>query len=403
MSPHRIALAAAMAAALATPLLAGAAEKRKGKRSGLSEAVVHVLTAEGDAAEGVEVVLEITRSDGTSDRRIATSGADGEAVFPDVRRDCREIRASALTDAGPAEGRLRKCGADLEAFLVLPAAPAEAAPAPEPEAGPEIPEPVVVEEDPYSAPAPAPPGPEVAPPEEPADREEEPGLVELRGRLGIDACVEWFYDLRSDQVGCDEMDPVGVGLEVDLAVHFEEWFLFGLLAGYHYIGAELEEEDESGEPTGELEGISSHMLVLGLPLRFQWILGKRPDRPGGSWIVSLTGVPVGLFRQIVETDEKTYESNEFFVAAEVAGGYFVGEATWLGVYVELLQPMPWVHSDGYRTGTMAAGVAVGTRFGSPAADEEPAAEGDPDEDDGGSDTGAYGVGDPLLRHGWPIY
>jgi hypothetical protein len=296
-----------------------------------------------------------------------------------------QVKATVRAEGGDVEGKPRPCGDQVEAFVVVPAV--SVTPAPEP--GPPQPEtaepagaaesvaPVDVDDDPYQEVTSEPPDTEPAAPEElPAvPPEEQP--FELRARAGPDFCLEMFYEPAEAQRTCDDTDVIGLGIEIDAAFHFEEWFLIGVMAGYRYFGSQAAPIGENTEdPTKK--SASNHLLLAGLQLRLSWMLEE--------WVLAVDAVPLGISHQVIVFDNDQYSVNEFFVTLTLAASYRVGEGSWVGVYTELLQLVPWVDSNNFRPATISAGVLFGTRLGPEpeAEDEEPEADGDGGEEGGGA-------------------
>jgi len=367
-----------------------AKKKKKKKGAPLGEAVVHVLDSEGAPVGGVEVILDVERPDGSHDRRLGLTGEDGDASFRDVRGDCVQVRAVVRTEDADVEGKPRPCGSRVEAFVVVPVTgiPVEST-------GPvsEPPAPPVVEDDPYAdTPALEPvqpddqaPADEPAPADDPEPPEEIPPEeqpFELRARVGPDFCAKMFYEPAEKQRTCDDTDVIGLGIELDAGFHFEEWFLVGVMIGYRYFGSEVVPLDAPEEDQTK-EGASNHLLLAGFQLRLSWMLSE--------WVVGVDATPLGISHQVINLDEDSYSLNEFFVTLTVGGSYRVGEGSWVGIYAEILQLMPWVHSDVYRPATISAGVLFGTRLGP---EPEASTEGDDTADEGDDDDGA---GDALMR------
>jgi hypothetical protein len=355
---------------------AEAKKKKKKKKGKLGVAVVHVLDTDSAPVGGVEVVLDIERSDGSHDRRLGLTGKDGDARFEDVRSDCKQVRATVRAETGEVEGKSRPCGALMEAFVVVPAVEPEAPPEPEPAPQPavaeevEFPDAAAVAEDPYAEPVPD------APAEPPAEPSPEPspetGPFELRARAGVDACVELFYEPAEQQRTCEDTDAIGFGVEIDAAFHFEEWLLVGVLGGYRYFGSRVIPLDSTEEEPLK-KTASNHTVMLGFELRLSWMLD--------SWVLALDGVPVGISHRVINLAKDRYSQNEFFTIVALSAGYRVGRASWFGVYVELYQPMPWVHSDIFQPGNISAGMMFGTRLAAPQRDDTA------DDDSGTADEG----------------
>jgi len=367
-----------------------AQQKKKKKGAALGEAVVHVLDPGGAPVGGIEVILDVERPDGSHDRRLGLTGEDGDAHFRDVRGDCVHVRASVRTESADVEGQPRPCGAKVEAFVVVPAAavapanvegPVAAEP---PGAGiaeqAEHPVPAEVEEDPYAASEPAATAPKVAP-EAPPETPPEEQPYELRGRFGPDFCVEMLYDPAEKQRTCDDTSPVGLGIELDAAFHFEEWFLVGVTFSYRYFGSQIVPID-APEDDPSKEAASNHLIMAGLQLRFSWMLE--------NWVLAVDGVPLGISHQVIALEGDQVSLNEFYVTLTLSGGYRVGKGSWVGAYIEAVQLMPWVHSDIFRPAAISVGVLFGTRLGP---DPEPVGEtAKPDADKGDSSTS-----DALMR------
>ncbi|MBW2278581.1 MAG: hypothetical protein JRF63_13900 [Deltaproteobacteria bacterium] len=335
--------------------------KKKQKGAPLGEAVVHVLDPEGAPVGGVEVILDIERPDGAHDRRLGLSGEDGDAYFRDVRGDCVQVRASVRTETADVEGKPRPCGARVEAFVVVPATGAVPAPAGSVE-NVEYPEPAEVEDDPYAAPEPAAPDPPVEP-EKPSEIPPEDQPFELRARLGPDFCAAMFYEPAEQQRNCDDTDAIGFGIELDAGFHFEEWFVTGVMVGYRYFGSRVVPLD-APEDDQSKKGASNHLLLAGFQLRLSWMLS--------DWVIGVDAIPLGISHQVITLDDDNFSINEFFASLTLGASYRVGKSSWVGVYVEILQLMPWVRSDVFRPATISAGVLFGTRLGP---QPEPPAEG----------------------------
>ncbi len=358
---------------LAVAIDSGAARKRRGRKAGeLATATVHVLDAGGGPAGGIEVELIVTREDGTRDRRIALSGADGRASFPDVRSGCREIRAAVeLEDGTRVEGEPRSCDDELEAFLVLPptdeAAPepaVEEEPAEEPAGAPAL------DEDPYDVPIP-----------EPADEKEEPesekpaerGLLQWSARGGVGFCQQWFYEPGDRDPVCGDEGVVGLDLDADLGAHLAEWLVVGARLGYRFFSSKAAFQ-QSGQDTssydpslsfsgenGEVEA-ANHRLLYGALVRGVLFVG--------DWVLSLEAVPIGVFHQLSRGEEgQSDDFAEFFVSVGVSAAYRFGGSWWGGLYADFFQPAPWVRSQRFLPGTLTVGLVFGGRFGPPTAEE----------------------------------
>ncbi len=351
-------------AAAAKPVSAEEETEEVEEVSALEEATVHVLSAEGDAVVEAEVVLVISRKDGTEDRRISVTGPDGVARFPDVRLDCEKLRAVVRTESGDVEGKPRACSEEPKAFVVLPGAdlpPKDTEDAQEttsPDAGPEVDE---VDQKPEA---------EEQPPVE-------TGLFALSGSVGVNFCQEWFYHSNTygGDVPCKDVEPVGFQGQLDFAVYILDWLAVGLDAGYHYYGSPHPKDPvDQLDPTANLPGpplsndgneggntsgsAANHLLSIGLELLATWTPGK--------WVFSAKVVPLGVYRQIISKPGGDDDFTELFLEFGVIVGYRFWRATWLGLYGEIFQPMPWVDEKSYGThkGITSVGVAVGSNFGS---------------------------------------
>ncbi|MFO8071579.1 MAG: hypothetical protein R6V85_06855 [Polyangia bacterium] len=364
---------------LAVAIDSGAARKRRGSGAdGLVTATVHVLDAGGGPAGGVEVELIVIRADGTRDRRIALSAADGRASFPDVRSDCSEIRAAAeLEDGTRVEGEPRSCGQELEAFLVLPPA-GEAAPGraveEEPQQAPaEEPDPVpTLDEDPYDFPISEPADEDEEEPESPKRLER--GLLQWSARGGVGFCQQWFYEPGDEDPDCGEEGVVGLDLEADLGVHVAEWLVVGARLGYRFFSSEVVFQESSQEASsydpslnvsgesGEVEA-ANHRLLYGLLARGVLYVG--------DWALGLEAVPIGVFHQLTRgKEDQSDDFAEFFVSVGVSAAYRFGRSWWGGLYADFFQPLPWVCSQRFMPGTLTVGLVFGGRFGPPALDED---------------------------------
>lgn len=368
---------------------ARAQKKKKKKGQVLGEAVVHVLDSQGAPVGGIEVILDIERPDGTHDRRLGLTGQDGDAHFRDVRVDCVQVRASVRAEGAGVEGQPRPCGERVEAFVVVPAAapaPPEVVESPQPPALERVPglepvstvveepEPTELEPEPESAAEPAPePVPEIPPEEQP---------FELRARLGPDICAEIFYEPAEKQRTCDDTDVLGFGVELDAAFHFEEWLLAGVMIGYRYFGSQAVPLD-APEDDQDKKRADNHLLLAGAQLRLSWMLSK--------WVLTVDAVPVGISHLVIGLEDEQFSINEFFITLSLVAAYRFGKGSWIGVYTELLQPMPWAHSDIFRPATISAGVLLGTRLG-PQPDPDAAR----DEATAGDEEDAS-TGDALMR------
>ncbi|MCP4676087.1 MAG: hypothetical protein GY854_11390 [Deltaproteobacteria bacterium] len=323
----------------------------------LEEAAVHVLSADGVAVVDAEVVLVITRKDGTEDRRISVTGSDGVAKFPDVRLDCKELRAVVRAESGSVEGKPRACSDDPTAFVVLPGADlplkedVKKTSSPDPETEEEEQEPEVEELEPV-----------------------EPGLFALSGSLGVDFCNQWFYkpnQARYD-VRCKDVEPVGFQGQLDFAVYILDWLAVGLDMGYRYYGSPHPgdpdgEDSDCSDPSGtcttmtdeKVSGsVPNHLFSFGLELLASWT--------PGNWVFSAKVVPLGVYRQIIASPGGNDDFTELFLEFGAIVGYRFWRATWLGLYGQIFQPMPWIDEKSYgaHKGIASIGVAVGSNFGS---------------------------------------
>ncbi len=371
---------------LAIAAFSSAAAAEEGKNQVLGEAVVHVLSAEGDPVPDAEVVLVISRADNVEDRRMARTGGDGVARFVDVRLDCLELKAVVRTAAGDVEGKSRACTEKPEAFVVLPqAAPATPPAQPDPQPAPTVQEDASARELQTAAQPPASKEktPETAGAED-ADETEideeslesaEPGMFAFTGRAGVDFCMEWFYrpNTAQGEVPCKDNDPVGFSLGVDLGVHVVDWLSAGLALGYRYYGGQIPSRTDTAPPivsfvpyadadaTDDAEAEkpsatdgSNHLLLLGIGLRAEWTPGK--------WILGVLATPLGVHRHILTGPAGSTAYNDFYIQFGALVGYRFFKTMYLGLYGEVFQPLPWIE-DSYYTGSASVGLATGARFG----------------------------------------